>query len=66
MENETADIKIEIKKVTYSSIVKGTGTSVMQVDVHKLFTEQTQRSEKEKNVVISEIDLDSLKKGESV
>ena len=37
-----------MKKVTYSSIVKGTGSSTMEIDIDKLFTEQTQRSEKEK------------------
>ena len=37
----------------------------MEINVDKLFTEQTQRSEKENNVDISRIDLDSLKERES-
>ena len=40
MENEIENIKFENKKVTYSSIVKGTGSSVMEVNIDKLFCEQ--------------------------
>ena len=57
--------KIENEKVTYSSTVKGTGSSVMEVDIDKLFTANL-TIRKEKNVVIWGINLDSLKEGESV
>ena len=50
---------------TYASVVTGVDLGE-EVDIDTLFTEQTLRNVKGKNVVISGFDFDSLKDGESV